>query len=373
MLPALIILGVVAVLSLAVAAALVVRFNRWWSRETTGTRFFGRVSSERRAFEAEVARRARWVAPLFNLQARVFGARLPDGVDFDGTTAPFHCRRADFERAVNYRPREGDVFVVTQMKCGTTWMQQVVYEILMRGRGDLSDEGGRHIYAVSPWIEASWGVSLEQAPRLGERGMRVIKSHMPAKLLPIGDEALYVYVTRHPAACFASFADFADLLLGAVSPPRERLIERFCSDRMWWGSWPDHVEGWWRRSQGHPNVLFVHFEEMRADLDGVVDRVAALLGVSLSEDERTTVIRKSGFDYMKQHQERFTMAPPFPFQQGDGFLRSGSAERHRDVSAAERDRIVTFCAGRLRDGTYPVERFYPELATADHQAAAAPS
>ena len=46
-----------------------------------------------------------------------------------------------FKRAKNYQPRPEDVFVVTQMRCGTTWMQQLVYEIVNRGQGDLSDSG----------------------------------------------------------------------------------------------------------------------------------------------------------------------------------------------------------------------------------------
>jgi hypothetical protein len=359
---ALLLLAIGIGIPLVAAVVILVRYERWWTRETTGTAFFGRTSTERRAFAAEAKQRGRLAASLLVALTRVVGRRLPNGVDFNGTTAPPQCNRADFVRAVEYRPEAGDVFVVTQMKCGTTWMQQIVYEILMRGHGDLSDRGARHIYAVSPWIESSWAVPLEQAPRLGAQKMRVIKSHMPAKLLPIGDRARYVYVTRHPAACFASCADFIDMLIGPIAPPRERLVEWFCSDRMWWGSWPDHVESWWRATQKHPNVLFVHFEEMRADLGTIVDRVAGLLGASLTAEERETVIRKCGFDYMKEHEDRFTMAPPGAFTKDDSFLRSGSTERHRDVGAGERERIAAFCRERLRGGTYPVERFYKDLA-----------
>ena len=358
---ALIVLAITIGLAFAVVVTIIVRYQRWWVRETAGTAFFGRPSNERRAFAREARQRGRHAVRLMTMLTRLLGARLPNGVNFHGTTAPPQCHRADFVRAVNYRPDEGDVFVVTQMKCGTTWMQQIVYEVLMRGRGNLGDDGARHIYAVSPWIEASWAVPLDDAPRLGERKMRLIKSHMPAKLLPINDKARYVYVTRHPAACFASCADFIDMLVGAVAPSRERLADWFCSERMWWGPWPDHVEGWWRAAQEQPNVLFVHFEEMRKDLGMVVDRVAALLGVKLSAEERDAVIRKSHFDYMKEHEEQFTMAPPTAFKSDDAFLRSGSTDRHRDVGAGERDRIVAFCRQRLRGGTYPVERFYPDL------------
>lgn len=290
---------IAAALGLALIGALVtvIGFQRWFIREVSGTSFFGRPAAERAAFADEVRRRGRFAAPLITLISRARGGQIPDGVDWNGTTAPLQCSRQDFERAVNYEPRTGDVFVVTQMKCGTTWMKQIVYEILMRGRGDLSDSGGRHIYGVSSWIESSWGVQWAR-----------------------------------------------------------------CSERMWWGPWPDHVESWWRQAQTRPNVLFFHFEEMRADLGATVDRVAALLGVSLSDVERAEVIRKSGFDYMKAHEERFTMAPPTAFSRGGKFLVSGSAERRRDVSQQEGERIADFCRERFEGATYPFERFYPDLA-----------
>ena len=108
-------------------------------------------------------------------------------------------------------------------------------------------------------------------------------------------------------------------------------------------------------------MLFVHFEEMRANLPATVDRVAAHLGVRLSPEEREAVVRKSEFDYMKAHEERFAMAPPSPFAETGDFMPSGRADRHADVMLPERARIIAFCRERLRGASYPVARFYPDL------------
>jgi hypothetical protein len=248
------------------------------------------------------------------------------------------------------------------MKCGTTWMQQVVYEILSRGRGNLGDDGHRHLYALSPWIEAKSSVALRDAPRIGESGARLIKTHMPTLLCPYGEAAKYVYVTRDPVACFASGVDFVRMLAGPLVPGVPRMLAWYCSDRMWWRSWPEHVEGWWRWAEERPNVLFVHYEEMLDDLPGVVDRVAGFLGVALAPAEREAVVRKSGFEYMKANEEVFEMAPPsFLTEPGGSFFVSGRRERRSDVGPAERERILAFCRERLRAGRYPAARFYPEL------------
>lgn len=350
-------------LSLAAVAFELARFKRWFARETNGMAFFGRTAGEREAFAAEVREQGRWVVPLMTGPARAFGGILPNGVNFNGTTAPPQCGRSDFQRAVHYQPQPTDVFVVTQMKCGTTWMMQLVYEVLSHGHGDLSDTGGRHIYGVASWIEASWAQPLGAAPELGDSRSRMIKSHLPASLLPIDDRARYIYVTRHPAACFASCVDFINTLIGAVAPERARLLAWFCSDRMWWGSWPDHVAGWWDAAQDRPNVLFVHFEEMLDDLGAVVDKVAAHCGIVLTGEERASVVRKSTFAYMKEHEERFTMSPPTAFQKDRiGFLRSAGASSRRELPPGERERIATFCRDRLAGSRYPLARFYPDLA-----------
>ena len=216
------------VCALAAAAAFVVhavRAQRWWVQAIEGTKYFGLTSSEKRAFESEMKERTRSVVTLGTLVAKLKTPRPPIGVEVRGTTAPPQCRPADFARAMRYDADERDVFVATQMKCGTTWMQQIVYETLLKGQGDLSDAGSRHIYAVSPWIEASWAVPMDEAPRLGQGGRRLIKTHMPTKLLPISPRARYIYVTRHPAACFASCADFITMLMGPLMGSRAALLE----------------------------------------------------------------------------------------------------------------------------------------------------
>lgn len=358
-------LGTAAAIALLFVAAVayLVWYFRWEHRHTSGMAYYGLPLEGRRALK----RRMRWLSlparPL--VHALAFAARnvsaMP-GFAFEGVAGPLKASSPEvFARAMRYQPRPEDVFVATQMRCGTTWMQQIVYEIVSRGAGDLGDSG-RHLYALSPWIDAINSVAVADAPVVGERPTRLIKTHLPASLCPFSPQARYIYVARHPVSCFASIVDFNRSLAGPMLPPVSTLVEWYCSDKMYWLPWPKHVDGWWRWSEARDNVLFVHFEDMKRDLGSVLDRVAAFLGCTLTPEQKAQVASKCSFDYMKAHEEVFEMAPPTMFSSGNGeFMTSGRETRHEDVTPAVRDRILSYCRESLKDSAYPASRFYPDL------------
>ena len=87
-----------------------------------------------------------------------------------------------------------------------------------------------------------------------------------------------------------------------------------------------------------------------------------LLEVTLTPEERATVVSKSEFAYMKENEEVFEMAAPnfFTVQQGSYFV-SGKSGRERDVGPAERARIVEFVTQRLEGSPYPLAEYYPDI------------
>jgi aryl sulfotransferase len=241
-------------------------------------------------------------------------------------------------------------------------MQQVVYEILYKGHGNLTDTGHKHMYAASPWIESVDSVSMNEAPLLGEKKMRLIKTHMPVQLCPYSEAAKYIYVTRHPVACFGSIVDYFQLMSGPLAPAVPTLLDWYCSDSMWWLSWPDHVAGWWNWKEKKPNVLFFHFEEMKKNLEGTVRKVAQFLGVELAEEQIEKVVYKSGFEYMKDNEDFFEMSPPNLFSVSGTYFKSGQIDRKVNLTDAQKNRILVFCKQRLAGSGYPVENFYPDIA-----------
>jgi len=341
---------------------------RWGDEQTVGLRYYGRSPAEREQFKRILGRHATILAPYLRANARLTTLNLARArIQYKGTSAPSgSCSVESFAAAEAYTPRPEDVFVATQMKCGTTWMQHVVYEVLHRGGGDLV-ESGRTLYAVSPWIEGRKSVSMAEAPLVGtERPSRVIKTHLPVTLCPSSEQARYIYVARHPASCFASCVDFVVTNVGGMAPGMDAFETWFRSaDLMWWGTWTDHVRGWWERSRQADNVLYVFFEDMKKDLPAVIRQVAAFLGVApLSDDELQQVARKCSFKYMQEHQGTFEMHPPHILQSRAALFVSGSAERHKDVPPDVRDRVMAWAASELEGSDFPLAQAYPDVAAA---------
>jgi hypothetical protein len=339
-------------------------YFRWETRHTAGVAYYGRTLAERRALKSRIRRLSAPALPVVRLLSHSARRKpaLPS-FEFEGVHGPTNVSSpAVFARAKAYDPKPEDIFVATQMRCGTTWMQQLVHQIVTHGNGTFGDGGLTHLYAASPWIDAVNSVSIDAAPLIGDPPVRIIKTHLPIELCPYSPHAKYVYVTRHPVSCFASIVDFNRSMLGPLLPDRTILAEWFCSDQMYWLPWPRHVGGWWSWAQNRPNVLFVHFEDMTRNFGSVRDRVAGFLGHSLTPREQERVSEHCSFEYMKEQEEFFDMAPPTMFSVREGaFLASGSEKRHEDVTPAIRDRILTYCRSALQREEYPADRFYDDL------------
>jgi hypothetical protein len=341
---------------------------KWEDEKTVGLNYYGRPKKERERFKRSLAIHSALLAPMLWLNGRLTKADFRRvRIQYKGVSAPAgSCSVESFQHAESYTPGPDDIFVVTQMKCGTTWMQNVVYEILHRGAGPLVETGGA-MYAISPWLEGRKSIPIGASKPVGlERKARIIKTHLPVALCPYDPAAHFIYVARHPASCFASCVDFVQTNLGTMAPGMEAFEEWFCSkELMWWGTWTDHVVGWWRWSQEQKNVLFVFFEDMKRDLPKTIRQVAEFLKVSpLSDEEVAAIATKCSFRYMQEHQSSFEMMPPHILQSRARLFVSGSAERHQDVPDDVRLRVQSWAARELEGSSFPLRQAYPDVASA---------
>ncbi|EEC15299.1 sulfotransferase, putative [Ixodes scapularis] len=198
-----------------------------------------------------------------------------------------------------YKPREDDVFVATYAKCGTTWMQHIVFLLQHRGEPPSSVHD---FFRSSTYIELLGSDVVGSLP-----GPRAIKTHLPVDRVPYDAKAKYIYVYRNPWDCVVSYYHHVKTIplyrfQGTLDDLFEAFMEGHCED----GDYFDHLVGWYAR-RNDQNIFAISYEEMHADVRSSILRVAEFMGEEyadmLREDEKVfqEILRCSSIEYMKVH------------------------------------------------------------------------
>lgn len=260
-----------------------------------------------------------------------------------------------------YQPTEKDVFICSFMKSGTNWGMQIAYQIACKGQGDYE-----HIHDVVPWPDApadGFAAPLDHPlPTQNPMGMRVIKTHNIAKHVPYSDKAKYVCIVREPCDVFvSSYHFFRPAMLGFLMPSVQAWYDYCLSPIAAETNWAAFTAGYWQW-RDRPNVLFITFEEMVADLPAAVQKIADLMGANLSKEEFDRVCELSSYKYMKGINHKFFPGRMLPLSSPEGdMIRSGKkGESEQLLTAAQRQQFKTFCAEELRrlNSDFPFEEMY---------------
>jgi len=244
---------------------------------------------------------------------------------------------------LDYTARPDDVFVVTYPRSGTTWLQMIMYQLTTDGNMDIA-----HIGEVCPWFER---VALNKRDLNALPSPRVFKSHLPYIWIP-KRICRYIYVARDGKDVAVSFFHFYK--------SHFRYQGTF-SDFFWyyirgwvvWGSWFYHVAGWWRH-RNDPNVLFLNYEDLVRDLEGSLRKIIAFCKLEIPEERMPEILRRCGFAYMKEHEDKFDFAIEVMLEQGmtpSTFIRKGKVGNWRsyftEEEAAEFERKFQHKLGKL--------------------------
>jgi hypothetical protein len=287
--------------------------------------------------------------------------RQPKYVVHDGFRMPMGFPVHGFASGLGYRPLASDVFVASYPKCGTTWMQYVVY-LLMNGGSPLPS--GRKLEEFFPHLEE---VGAEGVGVLPER--RMIKTHLPFAMTPYRPDARYVYVARNPFDCAVSFYhhtrgfvhhyDFAD---GTF----DDFFECFIRGEVDFGDYFAHLSSW-HAERNAPNILFVTYERMRADTESVIAEVAAFIGEPAASAARDramlrAICEESSFRSMSRDQRRWSSARPAGMPE---FVRKGIVGDWRGTFTPEQARRLRDEFARRTAGTGPYALWPDVLADVD--------
>jgi aryl sulfotransferase len=242
--------------------------------------------------------------------------------------------------------RDDDIVVATWSKSGTTLVQQIVSQLVFKGADDIFGQ------TLSPWID------LRIAPRMLEMAAaqthrRFLKTHLPLDALVFSPKAKYLYVGRDARDVAWSWyhhqSTFSAAAYEALNNPPGRpgaLLERPDPDiRRYYHAWLDrdaspnapfwqHVQSWWN-IRHLPNVLMIHYANLKADKDGEMRRIARFLGISIDEAGWPTVIAHCEIDFMRKQAAKSEMLDWLFEGGGTEFIHKGTNGRWRDVLSAE--------------------------------------
>jgi len=251
---------------------------------------------------------------------------------------------ADNRRWAGFGPRPGDIFVCTPAKCGTTWMQTIVSSLLFPD-GALPAP----ILEMSPWIEAEFDPVDEVLARLeAQRHRRFIKTHTPADGIPWFPDAKYVFVGRDGRDAFMSMCNHmarfrndvreelnakADLESVMPLPPWTGDVHGFFSVWLAMRGMLEHVAGFWEQRR-EPNLLLVHYNDLKADLAGEMRRVSAFLGTAVTAAQSPQVVERCTFESMRAREAELGEIERLFEGGAKSFLFQGTNGRWRDVLTA---------------------------------------
>ena len=255
-----------------------------------------------------------------------------------------------------YRPREGDVVIATAPKVGTTWTQQIVNLLVFQ-----SPEP-RPLGELSPWIDSRFQIPIEIAlPMIeAQQHRRFLKSHLPLDALPFYDEVRYIHVARDGRDACMSFLNhfnsflpefleqldrigMADSNIGKPFPRPPKTVREFFQywirpengAPMMSDTFFDIERSFWAERK-RPNLLLVHYNDLKADLRGEMQRIADFLSIEVPETVWPSLVEAATFDAMKRDGDSLLGGLKMAFKGGhESFLHQGVNNRWREVLTPE--------------------------------------
>ncbi len=265
-------------------------------------------------------------------------------------TREMHNQHIDSTFWNDFRFRDDDIVISTYAKSGTTWMQQIISQMLFQG--DTSQD----TQAMSPWIDFRLPPKeIKLAAVEAQTHRRFVKTHLPVDALVFSPKAKYVYIGRdgrdvlwslynHHAMGNEAMYDALNNSPGRVGPPLEpppadiREYWRTWLDRdgfPYWSLW-DNVRTWWE-IRNLPNVLMVHFDVLKKNMPQEMRRIANFLEIPIDESKWDTIVEHCTFDWMKEHGEKIVPMGGAMWVGGTKtFINKGTNGRWREtLTAAE--------------------------------------
>ncbi|XP_078000029.1 sulfotransferase 1A1-like [Glandiceps talaboti] len=225
-------------------------------------------------------------------------------------------------RANQIKVRDGDVFVTSFQKSGTSWVLHAL--VMMYDNWGLLELSDRKIAPMPDYF-----YRVPEAPGvLGEAtkkfiatandipSPRLFKTHLPPCLFPVDwqeKKGKVIYIARNPKdvcvssyfftkATIAGLSEKMESLVGSNMPPWDEYVQMFARGEMI-GPWLRHVVEW-RQFGQDDNVLHVTYEDLKKDMKSVFEKMANFIGRPLSSEKLDKVVAGCSIEEMRKHAQK---------------------------------------------------------------------
>ena len=256
--------------------------------------------------------------------------------------------------------RDSDVFCSTPAKSGHTWLMALMFHL--RTRGLDPNMGGKGAFAHMPWLEVPFdiggsGKPYDRAARLAELEAlpdpRIFKLHVLYEEIPRlpSSRSRVVTVTRDLRDL--PYSMYSHLLGMGRLPPDQQDFDAYFERWMEFGYAFQVVRSMWPH-RDEPHVLWLRYEDMKADLRREARRIATFLGWSLSEEELDRVLPLVSLGRMQENEDRERArgregdqpARAIQWREGARFFREGAVGKNRARLSPEQEARVVERARR---------------------------
>ena len=219
--------------------------------------------------------------------------------------------------------RDGDIVVSVPAKSGTTWTMNIVHQLRSGGDPAFAD-----IYGEVPWLEfvprpnSSFDDLVAGFDTMRRDRRRAFKTHAAPPTLPYqrpgaGPDVRYVVVARNPDEAVASFRPFIDShsdawfdlwhveKAGVIGPDFETFFAGMGSHALVPMLFA-FVASWWPLRH-EPNVMLIHYADLKHQPDESVRRIADFLGFDVPDAQWPAILEYTSFPWMKQREEKFEL------------------------------------------------------------------
>ncbi|XP_030388369.1 estrogen sulfotransferase [Scaptodrosophila lebanonensis] len=241
--------------------------------------------------------------------------------------------------------RSDDVWIVTFPKCGTTWMQELLWLLI----NDCNFEAAlsEHLEVRSPFLEFDFFINADSERALKPvtelQSPRLIKSHLSLALLPAQlwtKKPKLVYVFRNPKDAWVSSYYHGVNSGFNYGKTLDQFLNEYLEEKVQKQAPIAHASEFYQL-RNEPWVYYTSFERMKSNLRSVIEDLCQFLNKTITEEQMQRMLKHLSFEEMKNNPKTNHLWEQAQIKHKDkdkekhNFVRRGKVNGYKDELTPE--------------------------------------